>query len=807
MIGCGVNQDGIPQELKARPQWVLRRGKVPFQVSGVPAKADDPTTWANFETVWAAYQAGGFDGIGFEFSEDCPYVGIDLDGCRDPETGTVEPWAVEVIEKFPGAYQEISLSGTGIHLILKGTLPIRETGKRKKLSAGEDGRKDRCVEAYHYGRFFAMTGDSCGEPVEEIMYANGELSRWFKVTFPDEPKPVAVPLGSRYSGDRLKLLERAKKYLEKAEPAVEGQGGDDWTFHVCCILVCRFGLTEAEAWDVVQEWNARCSPPWDEYHLKRKISEAAKQPITGDLAAGRERGEYRGGNTFAEFCRSDAGETTLQNKGDTNRPIGLLNIGASNLVRNADVIGAGKDRETIPVPMTDILATIRQVTGDSIMRIGGSLFIHEKPDPPHFLETPSATMGFIGSKAGHPPKFHSAAGCHPRDDVYQELRRSVRAFDGIEMFPHVPRMADRYYACDFPKAGDGSKLERLLDFFNPETPADRDLLKALFVTPLWGGDGKVRNSPAFGLTAPKVGRGAGKTTVMTAAGLLYGGILSVSLGENTKELKDRLLSPDGRKQRLGGLDNIKTHRASWAAFESLLTSPVISGRQMFVGEATRANNLTWLMSVNGACLSTDMAQRTVMIHLAKPTYSATWEEDLRRFILTHQWEIIGDIIGVLEGPKRLPARFSRWGLWEADVLSTLSDPTDAQALILERQQGTDVEAEESEVVEEYFADRLAEVGYDIDAEKVFIPSPIACEWYCKSVNEKVGTIAVGRILGQMADEGKLVRLQRSNSRGRFGRGVMWVGESWDGRTAANADLETRITHNREGRSWPSAGQM
>jgi putative DNA primase/helicase len=49
--------DNIPQELKALPQWCLwkweqrdkRWTKPPYQLSGDPAKSNDPATWSTFQ--------------------------------------------------------------------------------------------------------------------------------------------------------------------------------------------------------------------------------------------------------------------------------------------------------------------------------------------------------------------------------------------------------------------------------------------------------------------------------------------------------------------------------------------------------------------------------------------------------------------------------------------------------------------------------------------------------------------------------------------------------------------------------------
>jgi primase-polymerase (primpol)-like protein len=95
MMAASLNFDRVPQSLRSRDQWVLwnlaeRDGKptkIPVQADGAAAKSNDPKTWATFATVREAFGRGGFTGIGFMFSAADAFCGIDLDGCRDPQTG------------------------------------------------------------------------------------------------------------------------------------------------------------------------------------------------------------------------------------------------------------------------------------------------------------------------------------------------------------------------------------------------------------------------------------------------------------------------------------------------------------------------------------------------------------------------------------------------------------------------------------------------------------------------------------------------------------------------------------------------
>jgi primase-polymerase (primpol)-like protein len=140
-----------PKDLE---QWVCWRReeragkptKVPYSPrSGSRARSDDPETWGTFAEAREARRDANYDGVGFVFAADDPFCGVDLDGCVDPETGEIESWAAEVLAKLD-SYAEISPSGTGLHVIVRATLP-------------EGRRRNGRVEMYDRGRFFTVTGN------------------------------------------------------------------------------------------------------------------------------------------------------------------------------------------------------------------------------------------------------------------------------------------------------------------------------------------------------------------------------------------------------------------------------------------------------------------------------------------------------------------------------------------------------------------------------------------------------------------------------------------------------------------------
>lgn len=71
-------------------------------------------------------------------------------------------------------------------------------------------------------------------------------------------------------------LRRARAYATKVPFAVEGAGGDTQTLKLAAALVNDFDLTEEEAWPILIDWNAGCSPPWPESELRTKLTNATR---------------------------------------------------------------------------------------------------------------------------------------------------------------------------------------------------------------------------------------------------------------------------------------------------------------------------------------------------------------------------------------------------------------------------------------------------------------------------------------------------------------------------------------------------
>lgn len=268
----------IPQELISRKQWVVwktvtrdgKSTKLPLQPNGQNAKTNDPATWSNFETV--ALAAKSFDGPGFVFSPDDPYVGIDLDGCRD-SSGKVAEWAREIIYKF-NSYAEVSPSQTGVKIFVKGEWKD-DSGSKHSPDVPSVCEKVPGIEVYTKGRYFAVTGQRLGNISSNIEHRQESLDWLFAkyIAKSSQPSPQPTPLNT---DDQI--IKRATRYLEKIPGAISGQRGHDRAFHAACVLILGFGLNRQDAYALLSQWNQTCEPPWTQKELEHKLDDAAKQP-------------------------------------------------------------------------------------------------------------------------------------------------------------------------------------------------------------------------------------------------------------------------------------------------------------------------------------------------------------------------------------------------------------------------------------------------------------------------------------------------------------------------------------------------
>src|SRR3954453_11367689 len=83
--------DNVPDELREKVhRWNVHIDKAPYQATnGNLASVIKLAQWGSFREMLRALQSGEYDGASYLFVEGDGYIGIDIDKCRDPETGEV----------------------------------------------------------------------------------------------------------------------------------------------------------------------------------------------------------------------------------------------------------------------------------------------------------------------------------------------------------------------------------------------------------------------------------------------------------------------------------------------------------------------------------------------------------------------------------------------------------------------------------------------------------------------------------------------------------------------------------------------
>jgi len=299
-----------PKKLREREQWVCWREeerddkltKIPVTpATGGFASSTDPETWGSLEAALEYTETEHADGVGFVFTDNDPIVGVDLDDCRDPETGDVDDDAQDIIARLD-SYTEVSPSGTGYHVLIKGNLP--------------DGRNRRgSVELYDTARFFTVTGDHVGRTPTRVARRQDALDAIHREYVQNIERDTTPESRQRGDADGQSATNEAddvdledEELLEKARNASNGEkferlwngnmGGYDSQSEadmaLCCLLAFWTGGDRTQM-DQLFRQSGLHREKWDEVHyadgstygektVERAIANTSEfyDPDTGD---------------------------------------------------------------------------------------------------------------------------------------------------------------------------------------------------------------------------------------------------------------------------------------------------------------------------------------------------------------------------------------------------------------------------------------------------------------------------------------------------------------------------------------------
>lgn len=224
----------VPTELQAVNSWCLwklerkdgRQTKVPYQPTGAHASSTNPSTWNSLEVCYKALQGGNYSGIGLVLTGVKNLVFIDLDSCLID--GEPNEFARSVLQLFPSSYTEISQSGAGLHILVRGAIP--HAVKRPE------------IELYSTGRYVACTFNSFNGS-QSIQNGGQALQELYQQYAPKAKRKRCAP-APVVSQDDETVLKRACRADSKFADLYHGnwRGKYDSQSNADYALLCRLAF-------------------------------------------------------------------------------------------------------------------------------------------------------------------------------------------------------------------------------------------------------------------------------------------------------------------------------------------------------------------------------------------------------------------------------------------------------------------------------------------------------------------------------------------------------------------------------------
>jgi hypothetical protein len=165
--------------------------------------------------------------------------------------------------KRPDGVTLVEFLGTGAQAVVPASLWVSRDGTRSEKRQWHKLAEPAVVDCRELFEATCRLAAAAGWVTRECSRpGKGRVSR-------EAPGPLPMPTG--------KIVQQARKYLAKMDPAIEGQGGDRQTYQAAYVLVLGFGLPPEEALPLLVEYNRRCDPPWTLEELRHKLQMADAQ--------------------------------------------------------------------------------------------------------------------------------------------------------------------------------------------------------------------------------------------------------------------------------------------------------------------------------------------------------------------------------------------------------------------------------------------------------------------------------------------------------------------------------------------------
>lgn len=470
---------------------------------------------------------------------------------------------------------------------------------------------------------------------------------------------------------------------------------------------------------------------------------------------------------------------------------------ANYVVSSTAMVGAGSRKKKVhtPIQMRELINGIKKRFLNFPRRIGESLFDWNKDkNKIVFIENTNALFAWIQRLSGQQVLWSGVEGMVRREELFYGIFQDALHYESIGAAPHYPTRDNVFYVHPKlpPPDPTCSAFYRLLDFFLPANAEYKLLLRVLFLAPLY--HRSLGNKPAWIIDSVG-GQGAGKTTIAKKLAMLYGEeYIDIDINElktSYDQVAKRLVSADGRTKRIALYDNV-TGVIKCENLSKLITSSSVSTRGAYSkNEDTRVNDITHIITANGATTDTDIARRAFVIKLAQAPRDPLWERRVDDFIRANRLQIYADMLLMLErNPIQLDHGMTRYSDFETTVMTAACSSEEEYRAMMKRIQADSetVNMDEDNANEflELFKDKLAGSNNLWDKEPntasvpIFVEASVIDLWLQNSSGElkNAKTATIRRLIASNTLKGfskyvekfPPVNMPEATSK----RGILWL---------------------------------
>jgi hypothetical protein len=195
------------------------------------ASTKRPDTLGTFAEAQAAMALSPTFRVGYVLTQDDEIAYLDLDGCRNPETNEVSPWALRLIDEGR-TYTEITPSGTGIRMIglsgmslasIKAVIPAELLGAQDD-DAGRSSKRAQLEIFYHTVAYVTVSGWRFPGTESWGLGPIGHLTQRLAALAPPTTASAHVPNPDKELSDED--LAACAEAIPNPVPGIEG--GDSW---------------------------------------------------------------------------------------------------------------------------------------------------------------------------------------------------------------------------------------------------------------------------------------------------------------------------------------------------------------------------------------------------------------------------------------------------------------------------------------------------------------------------------------------------------------------------------------------------